>query len=100
LGNIFLHQGHSEISLQQLQQQWQTLRELAQVLGFNTQLEEIVKESIDSLTDAEIETLIAQRIAASKAKNWAEGDRLRDQLKAQGITLIDQSGGTIKWHRD
>jgi cysteinyl-tRNA synthetase len=43
--------------------------------------------------------LIEQRKAARAAKNFAEGDRLRDLLKAQGIILIDKPNGTL-WHRE
>ena len=48
--------------------------------------------------DDEIEALIEQRNAARKAKNWAEADRIRDELKAQGIVLEDTAQG-VKWHR-
>jgi cysteinyl-tRNA synthetase len=46
----------------------------------------------------EIEDLIAARLAARKAKNFAEADRIRDLLKDQGITLEDSASGTI-WRR-
>ena len=45
-----------------------------------------------------IEELIAQRAAAKKEKNFAEADRIRDELKAQGIILEDTADGT-KWKR-
>jgi cysteinyl-tRNA synthetase len=51
-----------------------------------------------SLTDEQIEAAIATRLAARKAKNWAEADRIRDELKAQGIILEDGAGGTT-WKR-
>lgn len=47
---------------------------------------------------AAIEAAIAARLAARKAKNWAEADRIRDELKAQGIILEDGAGGT-SWKR-
>ena len=48
--------------------------------------------------DSEIEALIQQRQAARKAKNFAEADLIRDELKAQGIILEDTPQG-VKWHR-
>ena len=48
--------------------------------------------------DSEIEALIEQRTAARKAKNWAEADRIRDELKARGIILEDTPQG-VKWSR-
>lgn len=48
--------------------------------------------------DDEIEALIVARNEARKNKNWAEADRIRDELKAQGIVLEDTPQG-VKWHR-
>jgi cysteinyl-tRNA synthetase len=42
----------------------------------------------------EIESLIAARNAARAAKNWAESDRIRDELAAMGIKLTDSKEGT------
>ena len=47
----------------------------------------------------EIEALIAARAAAKKEKNFAEADRIRAELTARGITLIDTAQGT-KWQRN
>ena len=55
----------------------------------------------DSSEDPEakaIEEKIAARQAARKAKNWAEADRIRDELKAQGVEVTDMPGGA-KWKR-
>lgn len=43
---------------------------------------------------AYIEAQIAARAAAKKAKNYAEADRIRSELAAQGVTLIDTPAGT------
>ncbi|MFZ2493372.1 MAG: cysteine--tRNA ligase [Thermoanaerobaculia bacterium] len=52
----------------------------------------------DENLDAEIEELIAARIAARKARNFKESDRLRDELVARGILLEDTPQGT-RWRR-
>jgi len=51
------------------------------------------------LDDAGIESLIAARLAARKAKDFAESDRLRDTLAAQGVLLEDKPGGVTTWRR-
>ncbi|MBL8893553.1 MAG: cysteine--tRNA ligase [Rhizobiales bacterium] len=40
---------------------------------------------------------IDARLAARKAKNWAESDRIRDELLAMGIVLKDNKDGTTSW---
>ena len=52
----------------------------------------------DGLSPETIETMIAERIAAKKTKNFAESDRIRDELKSLGIVLEDSSKGTT-WRR-
>ena len=42
--------------------------------------------------------LIEARYAAKKAKNFAEADRIRDELKAQGVEVTDIPGGA-SWKR-
>jgi cysteinyl-tRNA synthetase len=96
-GNIIVHQGKTETSPEELQKQWQTLVILAEVFGLVAQ-PEAENAIIEGLSDAEIENLIQQRQAARKSKNFAESDRIRDQLQAEGITLIDSRDGT-RWHR-
>jgi cysteinyl-tRNA synthetase len=49
-------------------------------------------------TDSEIETQITARLAARKAKNFAESDRIRDSLASQGVILEDSAGQTT-WRR-
>lgn len=70
------------------------LEELAGVLGIFYSAD--ISESGES--DSEIEALIQARQDARKAKNWAEADRIRDELKAQGIILEDTPQG-VKWRR-
>ncbi len=53
----------------------------------------------DADADARIETLVAQREAARKAKDWKASDRIRDELAAQGVILEDKAGGQTVWRR-
>ncbi|MBA3774611.1 MAG: cysteine--tRNA ligase [Ramlibacter sp.] len=46
------------------------------------------------LTDEAIDQYIAERAAAKKAKNFAEADRIRNELLAQGVVLKDSPAGT------
>ncbi len=66
--------------------------ELTGVLGL------VYNRKTESLDD-EIEKMIEARTQARKDRNWAEADRIRDELKAQGIVLEDTPQG-VKWHRE
>ena len=48
--------------------------------------------------DGAVDALVLQRAQAKKAKNFAEADRIRDELKAQGIEVTDVPGGAV-WKR-
>ncbi|MGD1906020.1 MAG: cysteine--tRNA ligase [Leptolyngbyaceae cyanobacterium] len=98
VGNVITHQGQVAGDVAALQQQWQTLVVLAQVLGLEAE-PDISSSTGGGLSNSEIEALLAQRQAARKAKDFAEGDRIRDLLQAEGIILIDKPGGITDWHR-
>lgn len=66
--------------------------ELTGVLG-------LVYNRQDESLDDKVEELIALRTKARAEKNWAEADRIRDELKAQGIVLEDTPQG-VKWHKE
>lgn len=55
-------------------------------------------ESVDGLTDAEIEAMLKARQAAKLAKDYSEADRIREQLDAAGVILEDTRDGT-RWRR-
>ncbi len=96
--NLMIHEGKPDADPVKLQQQWKTLVELAGVLGLEAQVIEPTTAD-NSLSDEAIETLIAQRTAAKQKKDYAESDRIRDELSQQGITLIDKPGGVTVWYR-
>ena len=54
--------------------------------------------SEDGREDPQVEALIRARADAKKAKNFAEADRIRDELKAQGVEITDVPGG-VRWKR-
>ena len=96
--NTLVYSGKSETSSEVLFQEWQALSYMTNVLGFVANISDRQVAS-DNISEVQIEALIQQRIEAKKAKNYQEGDRLRDELKALGITLVDQKDGTTRWIR-
>jgi cysteinyl-tRNA synthetase len=52
----------------------------------------------NAIGDSEIESMIAERTAAKKAKNFARADQIREQLLEQGIILEDTKSG-VRWKR-
>ncbi|MEG7358104.1 cysteine--tRNA ligase [Pseudomonas citronellolis] len=72
------------------------LRELAGLLGV-LQLEPdafLQAGGAGAVDAAQVEALIQARLEARAAKNWAESDRIRDELTAMGVVLEDGKGGT------
>lgn len=66
--------------------------ELSEVIGLP------IAKSAGGDVNADIEAMIEARQAARKAKNFAEADRIRDELKAMGVTLEDTPQG-VKWKK-
>ena len=56
------------------------------------------KAEEEANADPEIDALVQARTEAKKAKNFAEADRIRDELKARGIEIIDTPQGA-KWRK-
>ena len=68
------------------------------LLGRAAALKEKEAEAAAGEDAGEVEALISARTEAKKAKNWAEADRIRDELKAMGIEIKDTPGG-VEWKR-
>ena len=78
-----------------------TLKRLAGIIGLLQEEPDVYLKSggsADGLGDEEIESLIQQRAQAKLDKDWGEADRLRDELKNQGIELEDK-GAETSWRR-
>ncbi len=79
------------------------LTDFDQVLSLNLlqaakKLQAQQQEEAAASADPEIDALVEARTAAKKAKNFAEADRIRDELKARGIEIIDTPQGS-KWRK-
>jgi cysteinyl-tRNA synthetase len=55
------------------------------------------KQAAIQVDPAQVEALIASRKEARSAKNWAESDRIRDELAGLGVVLKDNKDGTTTW---
>ena len=72
------------------------LRELGDVLGvLQLDADDFLRAGAEGKVDtAEVEALIQARLQARADKNWAESDRIRDQITAMGVVLEDSKGAT------
>ena len=56
--------------------------------------------NVESLSSETIEQQIQSRLDAKKAKNWVLADKIRNDLKEQGVILEDAPNGTTSWRRE
>ena len=68
---------------------------MTDVLGLKKEV--LVKES--KITEAEISSLVNERLKAKKEKNYSKADEIRNLLEEKGIELIDQSKAITTWIR-
>jgi cysteinyl-tRNA synthetase len=76
------------------------LKTSAALLGLlrQTRSERQVMALSDAKIDAaEIDAIVAERASARASRNWAESDRLRDQLAALGVAIKDTKDGATTW---
>jgi cysteinyl-tRNA synthetase len=82
------------------------LRGLAAWLGLlERQPDEFLKgrvaaeDALSGYSDADIQAKIEARATAKKERNFAEADRIRQELIDSGIVLEDKPGGLTEWRR-
>ncbi|HKY18521.1 MAG TPA: cysteine--tRNA ligase [Rhizomicrobium sp.] len=56
-----------------------------------------VEDKAARIDEHKVNALIQARLAARAAKNWAESDRLRAEIDALGVTVMDNKDGTTSW---
>jgi cysteinyl-tRNA synthetase len=95
--NNLQHCGKTELSPTTLHSFWATLTYLLQILGFVINKDILPEPKSSGLAVDVIEKMINDRLLARQAKNYKESDRLRDELKSMGVTLVDQRDGTTRW---
>ncbi|NHR06575.1 cysteine--tRNA ligase [Chromobacterium haemolyticum] len=96
-----LYELAGEVNKSRDPRQARLLKDLGGVLGLlQRDPEDFLKGGVSAgeLTAEAVEALIQARKDARAAKNWAESDRIRDELIAKGIVLEDGAQGTI-WRR-
>ena len=71
------------------------LGETLKALGFTGNLASPKAEA--AVDETAVNALITARLDARKAKNWAESDRIRDELASMGIAIKDNKDGTTSW---
>lgn len=97
--NNLTHTGQTDMEPALLLQTWTNLRQILTILGFDVAIPVQAQDAF-ALSEADIEKLIIDRRQARKAKNYKEGDRIRDYLKGLGVVLVDQPDGTTRWLRE
>jgi cysteinyl-tRNA synthetase len=78
------------------------VRELAALEKMNSVLGVLERNTViaseDDGLEAQVNALLERRAAARASKNWAESDKVRDELNALGVAIKDGPQGTT-WSR-
>jgi cysteinyl-tRNA synthetase len=77
-------------------ERWALLREFDAALGLD--LERALPRASVQESDPRIDALVARREEARRSRDFAEADRIRDELAAEGILVEDTPEGP-RWRR-
>ncbi len=88
----------SKSDKKELFERWKLLIKLSRVLGLQPEIfSKTSSQNNSNLQDSDIQEAINERNAAKLAKNYAKADKIRSQLREEGIELIDKPGGHTDW---
>ena len=74
------------------------MRDLAsQILGLDLSPPQTHEARTDGLADDLMQVIITLRAEAKQAKNWPLADRIREQLSALHVQLLDHKDGSTTW---
>ncbi len=103
LANRFKREGTKKINLSKtadLRSRWQLLVQLAHVLGLKSEKSQTFSQIGESFVmEEKIKAAIASRKKAKSTGDYTKADKIRDELKAIGVELIDKPGGKTDWIR-
>ena len=86
-------------SQRELEPRWRLLVELAGVLGLVAEPDSASPAS-EGLSAEAIEALVERRKEAKASRDFPEADRIRAELRQQGVELVDKPGGVTLWIRE
>ncbi len=90
-----------ETNTKELHSRWLLLINLAEVLGLKAEIKKEGNEKdMCKLSELQIITAIKKRKAAKSVKDFKKADQIRQELKEQGIELIDKPGEVTHWIRN
>jgi cysteinyl-tRNA synthetase len=78
----------------------EVLKASANILGLLMQTRSEMRRAAGELAPSEsarVEIILAARASARANKDWAESDRLRDELAKMGVAIKDNKNGPTTW---